>query len=54
MKAKLLDELAWQLDRIVEKHMEENPYGDMERVQQMVAENFTDWLVSKFKEEYYE
>ncbi len=54
MKDRFLDDLNWELEKIVDKHMDTNPYANVDYVREMVSQNFADWLVSKFKEEYYE
>ena len=51
MKNKLLNELNWELNKLVEQRMKDNPYANEEVVREYIARQFADWLVSKFKED---
>ena len=51
MKNEVMDEIGYQLNRMVEKRLEEDRYVDEELVRRRLAEEFAKWLVSKFKEE---
>ena len=51
MRQQLLNELAWELDKIVQDKMNENPYGNEDSVREYVATEFADWLVNNFKKD---
>lgn len=48
--SKLIDELEWQLDLLVEEKMKQN-YSSTEENRQWVYSAFAKWLVKKFQEE---
>jgi hypothetical protein len=47
--SKLIEELEWKLDLLVEQKMKEN-YCSREENEHLVYEDFAYWLVNKFKE----
>ena len=51
MRQRVINEIGYQLDNIVQEKMDNNPYGDEDFVREYVAREFAEWLVNKFKEE---
>ena len=51
MRNQIMEDIAWELDKLIEKELALDPYRNEEVVRRMVSEEFAKWLVEKFKEE---
>ena len=51
MSSRITDEINFELERIVERKMKEDPYQDRERVRNFIRERFAEWIANKFDEE---
>lgn len=51
MKNRVLDELEWELNKLVENLMAEDHYVNEELLRERVSREFTEWLVNNFKKD---
>ena len=51
MSQEILDEIAWNLDKIVADRIRVDRYCNEELMRKQLAEEFAKWLVENFREE---
>ena len=51
MKQEAMNEIGYQLNKMVEDRVAQDRYCDEDLVRRQLTEEFAEWLVSKFKEE---